>query len=186
MNEQLEASRWNLWVDLVNLSNEGITDTMVNGGTWPLADAIPHPSILDPQGRHGQEEVLGPKRSVEGSCGDGVEDDELNKQCEEERCCPQVKDAGCGDVWNGGIWSGVTGYVDGKVSVDDGEEVNGDEESISWLRHAVVVWESEGSGQREWNVEPVAVEGEMEGQQGPKWKVAQERWEEDGMGQEWE
>eukprot|EP00435_Cladocopium_sp_Y103_P000278 s4496_g1.t1 len=104
-------------------------------GTSPLADAIPHPSTWDPQVRHGQEEVLERKRSVEGSCGDGVEDDELNKQCEEERCCPQ--DAGCGDVWNGGIWSGVTGYADEKVSVDDGEEVsvddgeevNGDEES---------------------------------------------------------
>eukprot|EP00435_Cladocopium_sp_Y103_P006202 s5867_g2.t1 len=58
-----------------------------------------------------------------------------------------VRDAGCGDVWNGGIWSGVTGYADEKVSVDDGEEVsvddgeevNGDEESISWLQHALVV-----------------------------------------------
>eukprot|EP00435_Cladocopium_sp_Y103_P070832 s141_g36.t1 len=93
------------------------------------------------------------------------------------------RDAECGDVWSGGIWSGVTGYADGKVSVDDGEEVNGDEESISWLQHALVVWGSEGSGQREWNGEPVAVGGEMEGQQGPKWKVALERWEEDGMEQ---
>eukprot|EP00435_Cladocopium_sp_Y103_P021028 s5173_g5.t1 len=85
-----------------------------------------------------------------------------------------VRDGECGDVWNGEIWSGVTGYADGKVIVDDGEE---------------------GSGQREWNDELVAVEGEMEGQQGPKWKgemegqqgpkwkVALERWEEDGMEQ---
>eukprot|EP00435_Cladocopium_sp_Y103_P031848 s2713_g8.t1 len=93
----------------------------------------------------------------------------------------RVRDAGCGDVWIGGIWSGGTGYADEKVNVDGDEEVNGDEESISWLPHALVVWESEGSGQREWNGEHVAVEDELEGQQGPKWKVALKRWEEDGM-----
>eukprot|EP00435_Cladocopium_sp_Y103_P048233 s944_g14.t1 len=97
-----------------------------------------------------------------------------------------VKDAWCGDVWNGGIWSGVTECDDGKVNVDDGGEVNGDEGATVWLQHVWVVWVSEGSGQKEWNDEFVAVEGEMEGQQGPKGKVALERWEEDGMEQEWE
>eukprot|EP00435_Cladocopium_sp_Y103_P041510 s3655_g11.t1 len=84
-----------------------------------------------------------------------------------------VKDARCGDVWNGEIWSGVTECDDGKVNVDDGGEVNvddggevnGDEEATVCLRHVLVVWVSEGSGQKEWNDELVAVKGEMEGQE---------------------
>eukprot|EP00435_Cladocopium_sp_Y103_P040603 s1136_g11.t1 len=196
--------------------------------TSPRSDAIPHPSNWDPQGRHGQEGVLGRKKSEEGSFGDDVEGDETKKQCEEEKNCPKVDcpkvtsevDLGNAKMTfgiprldptnpetlkstatlanlttkNGTNWTEMncrdpsiensqsipmTGCADEKVNGDDGEEGSGDEEEISWLRHAAVVLESEGSERREWSGEHVAVEGEKEGQQGPKLEVALELWEED-------
>eukprot|EP00435_Cladocopium_sp_Y103_P016565 s5882_g4.t1 len=115
--------------------------------TSPRSDAIPHPSNLDPQGKHGQEGVLGRKRSVEGSFGDDVEDDETKKQCEEEKYCSKVDCPKVTSEVDQGSAKMRTEYADEKVNEDGGEE---------------------------------AMEGEMEGQQGPKLKVVLERQKESG------
>eukprot|EP00435_Cladocopium_sp_Y103_P061308 s95_g23.t1 len=198
VDEGLETSWWNFRVGVTHLSNKGVTCSDVDGGgkLWSfvnsdlvgccgscwiiqaLLDGLTplHPSNWGPQGRHGQEEVLGRKRSEEEtSCGD-AEVDAQKRQCEEGKNCRKGE---CPKVL-----IGENECDDEKVNEGDGGEVSGFEEQIYWPQHTLVVLEIVEMEQKEWNGGHEVVEVEMEGQQGPKLVVVLELEEEDETEQE--
>eukprot|EP00435_Cladocopium_sp_Y103_P061575 s951_g23.t1 len=92
--EEQERTKWISCGPILAFFNEGEIRPHHNKAsdrTSERSGAIPHPSNWDPQGRHGQEEVLGRKRNEEGKFGHDVEGDVPKKQCEEEKNCQKVE-----------------------------------------------------------------------------------------------
>eukprot|EP00435_Cladocopium_sp_Y103_P011639 s2567_g3.t1 len=201
VNEELETSWWDLWVDVANLSDEGVTCSNVVGQLWSFVNsdlvrcfgscwilqALRNglaPFLILQAGIHkgdmARRKFLDGRGARRGSSAatwratcrkSSARRRRIARRSIVQRWQLRESEAWNDEVWIGGTWIGGTGSDDEKVSEDDGEEVNDFEEQISWLQHTLIVVEIVEKGRKEWNGEHEVVEDVREGQQGLKLEV---------------